>query len=437
MGDRITAMLAESGLPLSFWGHCLASMVHVWNRLPTAPLPNTTPFEAFYKCKPDVSHFRVWGCTAYVHIQRDKRNSLQPHAEKCVFIGYPTGYKGWLFYNPTTRQTRISEQAEFDERYFPCLSGIEQSTVPSFALQAPPTTPAHTSSTPSLSGPPPLSDEGGDNDMPLRPTVEPKSTPVTPKASPKALPQVSDAPEESNDNLPYTTPIGPEPPRTPPRAPTSLLQPPPPPRRSSRNPAPRRAYWLPGKPFLNPHNETDEANHTDAEFQQVEFAYSISGPDPRNYKAAMSAPDADRWKEACNTEILTLIANGTWELVELPQDAKVVQSGWVFKVKLNPDNTVERYCSRLVAKGYSQRPGYDYTEVFAPTFRPASLRLIIALAAKEGLKMRSVDISSAFTYGELDEVIYMKQPEGYHQGGPKVVCKLHKSLYGLKQSARQ
>jgi len=109
----------------------------------------------------------------------------------------------------------------------------------------------------------------------------------------------------------------------------------------------------------------------------------------------------------------------------------------VFKVKLNPDNTVEHYRSRLVAKGYSQRPGYDYTEIFAPTFQPASLRLIIALAAKEALKMCSVDISSAFTYGELDEVIYMKQPEGYHQGGPNVVCELHKSLYGLKQSARQ
>jgi len=146
----------------------------------------------------------------------------------------------------------------------------------------------------------------------------------------------------------------------------------------------------------------------------MEFANSVFGPDPRNYKSAMNAPDADRWREACNTEILTLIANGTWELVELPQDAKVVQSGWMFKVKLNPDNTVERYRSRLVAKGYSQHPGYDYPEVFAPTFRPASLRLITGLAAKEGFKMRSVDISSAFTYRELDEVIYMKQPEGCH-----------------------
>ena len=246
-------------------------------------------------------------------------------------------------------------------------------------------------------------DERGDDDLPLRPTIEPQSAPVTPKTSSKVPPQVGNVPNESDDDLPYATP------RTPPRAPISLLQPLLPPRRFSHNLAPRRAYWLPGKPLLNPHNEQDDANHA----------------------------DANRWREACNTEISTLIANGTWELVELPQDAKVVQSGWVFKVKLNPDNTVERYRSRLVAKGYLQHPGYDYTEVFAPTFQPASLRLITTLATKEEFKMRSVDISSAFTYGELDEVIYMKQPEGYHQGGPNVVCKLHKSLYGLKQSARQ
>ena len=334
-------MLAESGLPFSFWGHCLASMVHVWNRLPTASLPNTTPFEAFYKRKPDVSYFRVWGCTAYVHIQKDKRNSLQPHAEKCVFIEYPTGYKGWPFYNPTTRQTHICERAEFDERYFPCLSGSEQGTVPSFALHPPPTSSTQSNSTSPFLGPPPLSDEGGDDNLPLRPTVEPQSAPVTPKASLKVPPQVGSVPDESDDDLPYATPIGPALPRTPPRAPIPLQQPPPPPRRSSRNPAPRRAYWLPGKPLLNPHNEQDDANHADAEFQPVEFANSVSGPDPRNYKSAMNAPDADRWREACNTEISTLIANRTWELIELSQDAQVVQLGWVYKIKLNLDNIVE------------------------------------------------------------------------------------------------
>jgi hypothetical protein len=106
-------------------------------------------------------------------------------------------------------------------------------------------------------------------------------------------------------------------------------------------------------------------------------------------------------------------------------------------VKRLADGSIERYRARLVAKGFSQRPGYVYSEVFAPTFRPASLRLIIALAAREGYKMWSVDISSAFTYGELEEEIYMRQPEGYHTGGPNMVFRLRKLLYGLKQAARQ
>jgi hypothetical protein len=182
----------------------------------------------------------------------------------------------------------------------------------------------------------------------------------------------------------------------------------------------------------------EEANFAlDADFEPVEFAGTVSGSDPRTYKVAMRSPDAPEWSKACKDEIFALESNNTWEVVELPPGKKVINSGWVFKVKRNPDGSVERYKARLVAKGYSQRPGYDYTEVFAPTFRPASLRLIIALAAQEGFKMRSVDISSAFTYGELEEEIYMSQPEGYHQGGPNHVCKLTKSLYGLKQAARQ
>jgi hypothetical protein len=109
-------MLQESGLAMAFWGEALAALVHVWNRCPTAALDSVTPYELWNGRKPDVSHLRVWGCTAYVHIQRDKRPALRPHYEKCVFIGHPEGYKGWKFYNPTTKRTVISERADFDER---------------------------------------------------------------------------------------------------------------------------------------------------------------------------------------------------------------------------------------------------------------------------------------------------------------------------------
>jgi hypothetical protein len=132
LSERLTTMLDESGLAKSFWGECLAALIHVWNRCPTEAVRSATPYELWHGRKPDVSHLQVWGCTAYVHIQKDKRPGLGSHMEKCVFIGYPQGYKGWKFYNPTTKKTVIAERADFDERYFPL------SKCPSLPSIAPP-----------------------------------------------------------------------------------------------------------------------------------------------------------------------------------------------------------------------------------------------------------------------------------------------------------
>jgi hypothetical protein len=128
--------------------------------------------------------------------------------------------------------------------------------------------------------------------------------------------------------------------------------------------------------------------------------------------------------------------NGTWEVVKLPAGKRAIGSRWFLKVKYNADGSLERYKARLVAKGYSQRPGFDFKETFAPTVRYATIRTILAIAALEDLELRSVDISHAYLNGELEEDIYMQQPEGFEVGGPEYVCKLRKSLYGLKQAGR-
>ena len=171
--------------------------------------------------------------------------------------------------------------------------------------------------------------------------------------------------------------------------------------------------------------------------EEVQFAGAASTSDPHNYKQAMKGDDSEQWRDAANAEYNTLLQNRTWELVDLPPGEKAIGSGWVFKVKRNADGSIERYKARVVAKGYSQRPGVDYHEVFSPTFGPSTLRMILAISAAEDLELRSVDVSAAFTNGDLDEPIYMMQPDGFHEGGPNKVCKLRKSLYGLKQSARQ
>ena len=121
MVEGTCAVLAESGLPHSFWGEALLSFVDVWNRLPSNSTRGrslkATPYELWHGSKPDFSHLRVWGCRAYAHVQHNKHDKLQWHMIKGVFIGYPEGYKGWRIWDG--KKVTICETVVFDERYFP------------------------------------------------------------------------------------------------------------------------------------------------------------------------------------------------------------------------------------------------------------------------------------------------------------------------------
>ena len=149
--EGIIAMLQEAGLPSTYWGEALCTLVYVLNRTPSSARPGTTPYEAWFGVKPNVSNLRIFGSLAYVHVQKDKRGPLGSHMEKCIFLGYPEGYKGWRFYNPATKRVIISERAVFDERYLPGLKNWN-STLASLSL--PPSTPHSTPASSSESSDP-------------------------------------------------------------------------------------------------------------------------------------------------------------------------------------------------------------------------------------------------------------------------------------------
>jgi hypothetical protein len=154
----------------------------------------------------------------------------------------------------------------------------------------------------------------------------------------------------------------------------------------------------------------------------------------------MCSPDRDKWLAACIDEIRAHTENGTWEWAELPPDTSPVGSRFVLKIKRTEDGSVERFKARLVAQGYSQRPGWDFMENFAPTIRLSVVRAIFALVAAEDMECDSLDITTAFLNADLDETIYMRPPPGYEQysaSGKKLYCLLHKAIYGLKQGSRQ
>ncbi|CAI7839625.1 unnamed protein product [Closterium sp. NIES-53] len=128
--------------------------------------------------------------------------------------------------------------------------------------------------------------------------------------------------------------------------------------------------------------------------------------------------------------------NGTWELVELPEGRKAITSKWLFKIKSDADGKIERYKSRLVAKGYQQKEKVDYKELFAPVVKPTTLRTLLAGAAIKGWVVKQMDVTTAFLNGVLEEEIFMAQPEGFDDGSGRVL-RLKKALYGLKQAPRQ
>lgn len=129
-----------------------------------------------------------------------------------------------------------------------------------------------------------------------------------------------------------------------------------------------------------------------------------------------------------------------WELVDLPSSANIVGSKWVFRAKKDAAGNVVRYKARLVAQGFSQVEGIDYFDTFAPVATLASIRIVLAMAARSNLELHQIDIKGAYLNGTLtdDEVIYMRQPRGFESvDHPQKVCHLRKTLYGLKQSGRR
>ena len=135
--------------------------------------------------------------------------------------------------------------------------------------------------------------------------------------------------------------------------------------------------------------------------------------DIKEPKSISEAQENQHWINAMINEIDSLHNNNVRELVELPKGRKPVGSRWVFKVKTNADGSIERCKVRLVAQGYSQKEGLDYDETFSPVVRSESVRSVIALAAMNGLSLHQMDVTTAFLHGDLEEVVYMKQPEGF------------------------
>jgi hypothetical protein len=155
--------------------------------------------------------------------------------------------------------------------------------------------------------------------------------------------------------------------------------------------------------------------------------------DPTSFEEAMRSAYSSKWLEAMEDEIRSMSINKVWDLEEIPKEAKTIGCKWVYKMKCDSKENIERFKARLMAKRFTQREDIDYTETFSPVSCKDSLRIIMALVTHYDLELYQMDVKTAFLNEDLLDNVYMAQPKGFAvKGKEHMGCHLRKSIYGLK-----
>ncbi|KAJ9700761.1 hypothetical protein PVL29_006195 [Vitis rotundifolia] len=385
--ETARTILLHSNVPFRFWGDAVLTACYLINRMPSSILHDQIPHSLLFPDQP--LYFlppRVFGCTCFVHILTPGQDKLSAKAMKCLFVGYSRLQKGYRCYSLETHRYFISADVTFFEDS-PFFSTTSESLPISEVLPIPIVSP------PDAMPPRPL------QVYHRRPRVVAPLPFAEAPADSLPIPSASPAPALSSPNdLPIAVRKG---------------------IRSTRNPHP--IYN-----FLSYHRLSSPYSA---------FVSAISSVSlPKSTHEALSHPG---WRQAMVDEMAALHSNGTWDLVVLPSGKSTVGCRWVYAVKVGPDGQVDRLKARLVAKGYTQVYGSDYGDTFSPVAKIASVRLLLSLAAMCSWPLYQLDIKNAFLHGDLAEEVYMEQPPGFvAQGESGLVCRLRRSLYGLKQSPR-
>lgn len=487
--DRARSMLLWSGLGVTFWEYALRYANWLTNRLPTTALPdNVSPYSMLYRRKPSLALAKVFGCMGHVYVhpkepqRKGRKLKFAPRARWGVFIGVSSESLAHQMYIPETHTVGFeSHNVGFREDVsYASWKAVNRDLplpVDADVVDAGPDASSEwlfsvplgchpqgerVPSSADVGAEPAVQQEAQEErpDHPFPPPLEPMQVPCTmvdeePLGSPPgdsspmsvsapAAVDAGDAPREGEDGDVHSaspdsqpslfssffspSPGAPSPQRVDePGEPSSNPPLHPYPTRE-RRPAMVFSPTMRGHHVLRPHAKT-------ARGSVPSVVPSLKFVEPLTVKQCEASPYAEEWRESRRIELERLQDMGTWELVNPPKGANILGSKWVFKVKLKPDMTLERFKSRFVAQGCGQKEGVDFEETFAATAGRSTIRLFFGIVCALGLKCRQLDVTTAFLYGPADKEIYIRQPPG-HEDGTGRVLKLFKSVYGLKQAPR-
>ena len=387
--ETARALLFQMHVPKSFWADAVSTACFLINRMPSSVLHGETPYHVLFPTKPLFPIApKIFGSTCYARDVRPQVTKLDPKSLKCVFLGYSRLQKGYRCYCPSLNKYLVSTDVTFLEH------------IPFFPAASPP------------------SSQGENDDIliyhvtyqspdptPAAPTLPPPHPPIHQVYSRRRDPPPTGLDPISSSAL--------DPPTDDLDLPIALRK-------------GKRQCTYPISSFVSYGHLSSSSRSFVASLDSVTL--------PKTVHDALSHPG---WRTAMIEEMQALDANGTWTLVDLPVGKRAIGCKWVFAIKMNPDGSVARLKARLVAKGYAQTYGVDYSDTFSPVAKLTSVRLFISMAATHDWPLHQLDIKNAFLHGDLQEEVYVEQPPGFvAQGEYGKVCRLHKSLYGLKQSPR-
>jgi Reverse transcriptase (RNA-dependent DNA polymerase)/Integrase core domain len=416
------SLLLESKMPAIFWDNAITYAVYLMNRIPTKANEYKTPLQKLSTQVniPSVLNLepKVFGCSVYVHLQKQSRTKLESHAIKCIFLGFDIQRKGYKCYCPTNRKFMTSMDVVFIENEFyfthPNMAQGETSSEPksgdteyiqflSHGSVNPEPNPAEPN--PAYQVEQSMQNNPSENQMEGRSRSSTAAESATDNKSddetdeeteeviqspllPRSLEDAPDSPEVSVSETQFKLPL-----------------------RSNRGVPPKR--YIP-----------EEGTSRIVKYPITKYVTTRSLPKIlNNFVAQLSSESVPerleeackekKWIEAMNSEMNALEKNKTWDLVDLPKGKKPVGCKWVYSIKYNEKGIVERYKARLVAKGYTQTYGIDFQETFSPVAKLNTIRVVLSCASNFDWPLHQMDVKNAFLHGNLDEEIYMEVPPGY------------------------
>lgn len=408
--EKARCMIFDAQLQKKFWAEAANTAVYLKNRSPTTALNNITPYEAWHGKKPDLSNVRVFGSPVMVHIPKQKRLKWDKKSEEHILVGYSENVKGYRIYNPrkdtisTSRDVVVMEQRagrwNTDMHNAIWIQNEDRISV----------------------GATPECTEGTRISVEATPGYT-EGTRISVEATPECTEGYRDSVGETTVNESLLSDSG-----------TSVYT------------DPESSDDSDDTVVPSSNDTTDvtiiEVPEKDKRKQKVPQRYGISNlcvsstpeVEPITFSEALQGPEAPQWKMAMEEELHSFECNEAWEVVNVPSGASIVQCKWVLNKKIDLNNEV-RYRARLVAKGFTQKRGIDYTDTFSPVVKHSTLRMLFALSVQIGMDITHLDVNTAFLNGYLKEDIYMTIPDGFIGECRGKVLKLKRAIYGLKQSS--